>query len=205
LFRKDRLGPASGVASGILGAVPDVELETERLILRAWRDEDLAPFARMNADPRVMEFFPQTYDEAESAEGLARIRAHFAAHAFGLWAVEVKGGPAFVGMVGLAVPSFQARFTPCVEVGWRLLPEHWRQGYATEGARGALAFGFGTLGLREIVSFTTVNNWPSRRVMERLGMSHTPDDDFLHPSLPDGHPLRPHVLYRLTNAGFSNQ
>jgi len=185
--------------------VPDVELETERLLLRAWRDEDLAPFARMNADPRVMEFFPQTYDAAESAEGLARIRAHFAAHGFGLWAVEVKGGAPFVGMVGLAVPSFQASFTPCVEVGWRLLPEHWRHGYATEAAHGALRFGFRTLGLREIVSFTTVNNWPSRRVMERLGMTHTPDDDFLHPSLPEGHPLRPHVLYRLTPASFADQ
>jgi RimJ/RimL family protein N-acetyltransferase len=198
VLRSARVGPASG----ILGDVPDVELETERLLLRAWRDEDLAPFARMNADPRVMEFFPQTYEAAESAEGLARIRAHFAAHGFGLWAVEVKGGPSFVGMVGLAVPSFQAPFTPCVEIGWRLLPEHWGRGYATEAARGALRFGFGTLGLREIVSFTTVNNWPSRRVMERLRMSHTPDDDFLHPSLPEGHPLRPHVLYRLTAAGF---
>jgi RimJ/RimL family protein N-acetyltransferase len=201
VLRSDRVGPASG----ILGDVPDVELETERLLLRAWRDEDLAPFARMNADPRVMEFFPQTYDAAESAEGLARIRAHFAAHGFGLWAVEVKGGAPFVGMVGLAVPSFQASFTPCVEVGWRLLPEHWRHGYATEAARGALRFGFRTLGLREIVSFTTVNNWPSRRVMERLGMTHTPDDDFLHPSLPEGHPLRPHVLYRLTPASFADQ
>jgi ribosomal-protein-alanine N-acetyltransferase len=184
--------------------VPDVvELETERLLLRSWRDEDLAPFAAMNADPRVMEFFPQTYDPSESAEGLARIRAHFAAHGFGLWAVEVKGGPPFVGMVGLAVPSFAARFTPCVEVGWRLLAEHWGKGYASEGARRALAFGFGALGLGEIVSFTTTKNLRSRRVMERLGMSYTPDDDFLHPSLPDGHPLRPHVLYRLTPAGFA--
>jgi ribosomal-protein-alanine N-acetyltransferase len=183
--------------------VPDVvELETERLLLRSWRDEDLTPFAAMNADPRVMEFFPQTYHLAESAEGLARIRAHFAAHGFGLWAVEVKGGPAFVGMIGLAVPTFAAPFTPCVEVGWRLLTEHWGKGYATEGARRALGFGFGALGLQEIVSFTTAKNLRSRRVMERLGMSYTPDDDFLHPSLPDGHPLRPHVLYRLTPAGF---
>jgi ribosomal-protein-alanine N-acetyltransferase len=157
----------------------------------------------MNADPRVMEFFPHTYDAAESVEGLARIRAHFAAHGFGLWAVEVKGGPPFVGMIGLAVPSFQAPFTPCVEVGWRLLPAHWGRGYATEGARGALAFGFGTLGLHEIVSFTTAKNLRSRQVMERLGMSYTPDDDFLHPSLPEGHLLRPHVLYRITPAGLS--
>jgi RimJ/RimL family protein N-acetyltransferase len=187
---------------GEVADVPDAELRTERLLLRGWRDEDLAPFARMNADPRVMEFFPQTYDEAESAEGLARIRAHFAVHGFGLWAVEVAGGPSFVGMVGLAVPSFQAAFTPCVEVGWRLLTEHWGKGYATEGAEAAIRFGFEQLGLVEIVSFTTANNSKSRRVMERLGMLHTPDDDFLHPSLPDGHPLRPHVLYRLPRSAL---
>jgi ribosomal-protein-alanine N-acetyltransferase len=180
--------------------VPDVELRTGRLALRPWRDEDLAPFAAMNADPRVMEFFPHAYSPAESAEGLARIRAHFAAHGFGLWAVSVIGGAAFAGMIGLAVPSFQARFTPCVEVGWRLPVEHWGHGYATEGARAALAFGFERLGLPEIVSFTTVHNVRSRQVMERLGMHRTPDDDFPHPNLPDGHPLRPHVLYRLSRA-----
>jgi RimJ/RimL family protein N-acetyltransferase len=177
-----------------------LELRTQRLVLRPWRDEDLAPFAAMNADPRVMEFFPQTYSPAESAEGLGRIRAHFAAHGFGLWAVSAIGGPAFVGMVGLAVPSFQARFTPCVEVGWRLPVESWGRGYATEAARAALSFGFERLALSEIVSFTTVRNVRSRRVMERLGMHRTPDDDFMHPGLPDGHPLRPHVLYRLSRA-----
>lgn len=182
----------------MLKEVADVELRTERLVLRPWRDEDLAPFAAMNGDPRVMEFFPQTYTAEESREGIARIRAHFAVHGFGLWAVSVAGGSAFAGMIGLAVPAFQASFTPCVEVGWRLPVEHWGRGYATEGARAALAFGFERLGLPEILSFTTTNNLRSRRVMERLGMSRTPDDDFMHPSLPDGHPLRPHVLYRLS-------
>jgi ribosomal-protein-alanine N-acetyltransferase len=186
----------------MLVEVPEVELRTERLVLRPWRNDDLAPFAAMNADPRVMEFFPQTYSPAESAEGLARIRGHFAAHGFGLWAVSVIGGPAFVGMIGLAVPSFRAPFTPCVEVGWRLLVEHWGRGYATEGARAALAFGFDRLALAEIVSFTAVRNVRSRQVMERLGMHRTPDDDFLHPSLPDGHPLRAHVLYRLSEAAY---
>ena len=156
----------------------------------------------MNADPRVMEFFPKTYSPLESEDGLARIRAHFAVHGFGLWAVERVGEGRFVGMVGLAVPTFVARFTPCVEVGWRLLVEHWGHGYATEAARAALHFGFESLGLPEIVSFTTANNLRSRRVMERLGMYRTPDDDFMHPSLPDGHPLRPHVLYRLPRAAF---
>ena len=182
--------------------MPEVELRTERLLLRPWRDDDLAPFAILNGDPRVMEFFPQVYSPLECEEGLARVRAHFALHGFGLWAVEAPGRVPFIGMVGLAVPTFQARFTPCVEVGWRLQVEHWGNGYATEAARGALAFGFERLGLPEIVSFTTVNNHRSRRVMERLGMYRTPDDDFMHPSLPDGHPLRPHVLYRLPRAAF---
>jgi len=182
--------------------VPEVELRTERLVLRPWRDEDLEPFAALNADPRVMEFFPSRYTREESEQGMARIREHFAAHGFGLWAVGVRRGAPFIGMIGLAVPGFEASFTPCVEVGWRLLVEHWGHGYASEGARAALGFGFRQLGLPEIVSFTTAGNLRSRRVMERLGMSRTPDDDFLHPSLPDGHPLRPHVLYRLACAAF---
>jgi RimJ/RimL family protein N-acetyltransferase len=183
--------------------VAHVELRSERLLLRPWRDDDLPAFAAMNGDPRVMEFFPQTYSPAECEEGLARIRRHFALHGFGLWAVvELPAGAPLVGMVGLAVPTFEARFTPCVEVGWRLLPEYWGRGYATEAARAALAFGFERLNLPEIVSFTTTNNLRSRRVMERLGMYRTPDDDFMHPSLPDGHPLRPHVLYRLPHSAW---
>jgi RimJ/RimL family protein N-acetyltransferase len=182
--------------------VPEVELRTERLLLRPWRDEDLAPFAIMNADPRVMEFFPKVYTPLESEDGLCRIRAHFALHGFGLWAVEAPGRAPFIGMIGLAVPTFQAHFTPCVEVGWRLLVEHWGKGYAVEGARAALGFGFERLDLPEIVSFTSATNLRSRRVMERLGMYRTPDDDFMHPSLPDGDLLRPHVLYRLPRAGY---
>jgi RimJ/RimL family protein N-acetyltransferase len=182
--------------------LPIAELRTERLVLRPWRDEDFASFAALNADPRVMEFFPRTYNADESAEGMARIRGHFATHGFGLWAIQpIQGGP-IIGMAGLAVPSFQAHFTPCVEVGWRLAVEHWGHGYATEAARAALAFGFNRLNLPEVVSFTTVKNRRSRRVMERLGMSHTPDDDFMHPAIPDGHSLRPHVLYRLTRPAF---
>jgi ribosomal-protein-alanine N-acetyltransferase len=166
-------------------------------VLRPWRDDDLAPFAAMNADPRVMEFFPKVYTLDECKEGLARLRAHVAVHGFGFWVADVLGGAPFAGIISLLVPSFQAAFTPCVEVGWRLPFAHWAHGYATEGARAALAFGFKELGLQEIVSMTTVANVRSRRVMERLGMSRSPDDDFMHPSIPEGHPLRPHVLYRL--------
>jgi len=172
-------------------------LQTERLRLRAWREADLAPFAALNADPWVMEYFPRALDRAESDALAARIAAHFTRHGFGLWAVEAPGRAEFIGFVGLAVPSVHAHFMPAVEIGWRLAPEHWGSGYATEAARAALAFGFRALGLDEIVSFTVPANWRSRRVMERLHMKHSPADDFEHPALPAGHRLRPHVLYRL--------
>jgi RimJ/RimL family protein N-acetyltransferase len=172
-------------------------IDTLRLRLRRWRDEDLPAFAAMNADPKVMEFFPKALDRTES-DGLAsRICEAFARRGFGLWAVEVPGGAKFIGFVGLSVPGFSAHFTPCVEVGWRLAHEHWGHGYASEAARAAIAFGFERVGLDEIVSFTTAANRRSRAVMERIGMTHTPDDDFDHPVLPEGHPLRRHVLYRV--------
>ncbi len=172
-------------------------LTTKRLRLRAWEERDLAPFAALNADPLVMAHFPNCLDRAESDAFVARIRDHFARHGFGLWAVEVPGVTGFAGFVGLAVPAFQAPFTPCVEIGWRLAAACWGHGYATEAARAAVAFGFNELGLKEIVSFTVPANLPSRRVMERLDMTRTPADDFEHPNLPPGHKLRPHVLYRL--------
>jgi RimJ/RimL family protein N-acetyltransferase len=172
-------------------------LTTPRLWLRAWREDDLAPFAALNADLRVMEFMPRPLDRAESDALAARIRDHFARHGFGLWAVEAPGVAGFLGFVGLSVPSFHAPFMPCVEIGWRLGHEHWGRGYATEAAGAALAFGFGDLALDEIVSFTVPANQRSRRVMERLGMSRSAADDFEHPGIPEGHSLRPHVLYRL--------
>jgi ribosomal-protein-alanine N-acetyltransferase len=147
-----------------------------------------------------MEHFPSVLSPAESETLADRVDAHFAQHGFGLWAVEVPDQIPFIGFVGLAIPSFEAPFTPCVEVGWRLGVEHWKRGYATEAARAALAFGFGPLGLREIVSFTVPENARSRRVMERLGMTHDPADDFDHPSLL-GH--RRHVLYRLRSPASS--
>jgi RimJ/RimL family protein N-acetyltransferase len=174
-------------------------INTHRLHLRGWRLEDLPAFAAMNADRRVVEFLPKPLDRGESDTRAARIIDHFARHGFGLWAVEVPGVIDFVGYVGLAVSEFEAHFTPCVEVGWRLAHEHWGLGYATEAARAALDFGFQRLKLKEIVSFTVPANRRSRAVMERIGMNRTPDDDFDHPALPEGHPLRRHVLYRVTS------
>jgi RimJ/RimL family protein N-acetyltransferase len=179
-------------------------LRTRRLVLRPWRDSDLPPFARLNADPRVMEYFPSLLTPQQSDEVVARIQANFAQHGFGLWAVEVPGATEFAGFVGLAVPGFEAPFTPCVEIGWRLTPEVWGRGYATEGASAALDFGFGEAGLSEIVSFTVTANARSRAVMERLGMHRSPDDDFDHPRVPAGHRLRRHVLYRIRAAEWGS-
>jgi len=155
-------------------------------------------FAELNADPAVMAFMPALLDRRESDALATRIREQFELRGFGLWAVEVPGQVPFIGYVGLSVPRFAAVFTPCVEVGWRLARAHWGRGYATEAARASVAFGFDRVGLEEIVSFTVPANIRSIGVMERLGMTHDPADDFDHPSLPVGHPLRPHVLYRLT-------
>lgn len=176
----------------------------QRMVLRHWRPEDRAPFAVMNADPAVMEHFPSALSRAESDAAVDRIEAHFTKHGFGLWAVEIPGVTAFAGFIGLSIPGFEAHFTPCVEVGWRLAREYWGKGYATEGARAAVRFGFEQLGLIEIVSFATLANARSRRVMERIGMRHSSADDFDHPPLPAGHPMRRHVLYRLTKADWAS-
>jgi RimJ/RimL family protein N-acetyltransferase len=173
-----------------------VTIETERLLLRPWRDSDYAPFAALNAHPEVMEFLPAILAREVSDALAHRIRTQIEDRGYGLWAVEVKESAPFVGFVGLSHPTFEAHFVPCVEVGWRLAREHWGHGYATEAALGALAFGFGELALQEIVSFTVPANVKSRRVMERIGMVRDPLDDFDHPALPEGDPLRRHVLYR---------
>ena len=170
---------------------------TARLQLRQWRKTDLPKFAALNADPEVMEFMTTTLSRSESDALAARIRDEIASSGWGVWAVEILGGAPFIGFVGLSQPEFEAHFTPCTEVGWRLAREHWGHGYATEAAMAARAFAFHQLNLPEIVSFTSVANVRSRRVMARLEMEHDPDDDFDHPGLPAGHPLRRHVLYRL--------
>ena len=172
-------------------------LRTERLILRSWRPADREPFAALNADAAVMEHFPSPLGREESDAFADRIGAQLNERGWGLWAVQVDGGADFIGFVGLHEASFDAPFTPAVEVGWRLDRAHWGRGYATEAARAAVAFGFGELGLDEIVSFTVPANRRSRAVMERLGMRRDPADDFDHPGIPAGHPLRRHVLYRL--------
>lgn len=174
-------------------------LRTERLLLRAWRAGDREPFARMNADPRVKEFFPAPLTRAESDALADRIEAHFAKHGFGLYAAELGAEGSFIGFIGLSVPPFEAHFTPCVEIGWRLAAEYWGRGLATEGAREVVRYAFEELGLDSLVSMTVPANLASRRVMEKLGMTHAPADDFDHPSLPAGHPLRQHVLYRLAH------
>jgi ribosomal-protein-alanine N-acetyltransferase len=179
--------------------VTDVlELATERLLLRQWREEDREPFARLNADPVAMEHFPSTLTREESDALVDRIEQHFAGHGFGLWAVEVVGGAPFIGFVGLNTPGFEADFLPCVEVGWRLLPEHWGHGYATEAARAALAAACGRVGLGEVESWTVPATRPAWAVMERLGLTHDPADDFDHPRVPEGSPLRRHVRYRIS-------
>lgn len=172
------------------------QLQTERLQLRLWRPADQPPFAALNADPRVMEHFPQALSQEQSDAMVTRIESHFDQHGFGFWAVEIPGVTSFAGAIGLAVPRFAAHFTPCVEIAWRLAADCWGKGYATEGARAVLAFGFEVLELEEIVAFTVPGNSASRRVMEKIGMTHTAADDFAHPALPEGHPLERHVLYR---------
>jgi RimJ/RimL family protein N-acetyltransferase len=178
------------------------ELKTQRLRLRRWRAEDLEPFAALNADPEVMEHFPSTLSREQTTETLAWITKHYERHGYAVWAVEVPGQAPFIGYIGLAVPSFEASFTPCVEILWRLARPWWGQGLATEGARAALSHGFAQLGLAEIVSFTVPGNVRSRRVMEKLRMRYT--EDFEHPRIEAGHPLRHHVLYRLSRAEWTN-
>jgi RimJ/RimL family protein N-acetyltransferase len=181
------------------------ELTTDRLLLRQWKDSDYEPFAALNADPAVMEHFPAPMTR-EASDGLVdRIRADLDRRGFGLWALEVRATGEFIGFTGLSVPSFDAHFTPAVEVGWRLVKEAWGNGYASEAARASLAYGFGPAGLDEIVSFTATTNLASQRVMQRIGMTHDEADDFDHPRLEPGHRLERHVLYRITRAQWETR
>jgi RimJ/RimL family protein N-acetyltransferase len=175
-----------------------VELTTSRLHLRSWLPSDLDLFAELNADPRVMEHFPKLLSREESDARAKLNEQHFEQHGFGLWAVEVIGVAPFIGFTGLVIPAFEAPFTPCVEIGWRLAYPYWGKGYATEAARASLQFAFQELNLSQVVSYTVPANARSRAVMERIGMRHHPDEDFDHPKLPEGHPLRRHVLYRIS-------
>jgi RimJ/RimL family protein N-acetyltransferase len=173
-----------------------IELHTDRLFLRQWRDEDHAPFAAMNSDSRVMEFFPGLLSSSESDALATEIRARIARRGWGMWAVQIEGEAPFIGFVGLNVPEYTIPASPCVEIGWRLAAAYWGKGYASEAARGALRVAFETLDLPEVVAFTAVGNQRSRAVMERLGM-HNSGENFEHPRVAPGHPLREHVLYRM--------
>jgi RimJ/RimL family protein N-acetyltransferase len=176
-------------------------LRTERLLLREWRESDIAPFAAMNADPNVMEFFPALRTANETRGLVDRLTASFAADRMGFWALELPGEAPFIGFTGIMRVGFAAPFTPAVEIGWRLAPRFWGMGLATEAARAALADGFGRCGLREIVSFAVPGNARSRAVMERIGMVHDADGDFDHPSIALDHRFCRHVLYRISAPG----
>lgn len=178
-------------------------IETDRLLLRPWRAADREPFAALNADPRVMEHFPETLTRQESDTLVERMEAAWRAHGFCFGAIERRSDGVFVGMAGLARVPFHAPFTPAVEIGWRLAQEFWGMGYASEAARAWLAYGFTALACEEIVSFTTTTNLRSQAVMQRIGMQRDAGRDFEHPGVAAGHPLRPHVLYALGRETWS--
>lgn len=178
-------------------------LETDRLVLRGFSGADRAPFAALNADPEVMRFMSRSLDRAASFAFLDRIRQHWATDGYGIWAIERRDDGAFLGFAGLSEPAFSAPFMPAIEVGWRLARVAWGHGYATEAGAAALRFGFEVLDRDEIVSFTAVGNERSRRVMERLGMTRDPADDFEYPLVTPDHLVRRQVLYRLTRTRWT--
>jgi RimJ/RimL family protein N-acetyltransferase len=176
---------------------PPLERRTQRLVLRPFRDSDRDSFARLNADPRVMQHFPSPLTRGQSDALIDNLRQHVETHGFGPWALELSQSDDCIGAAGLAVPNFESHFTPCVEIAWRLAAAHWGRGYAQEAARAALYTAFVHLELKQVVSFTATDNQRSWRVMQQLGMQRDADADFVHPNLPPGHPLGRHVLYRL--------
>jgi ribosomal-protein-alanine N-acetyltransferase len=181
-------------------AIPTIE--TDRLILRGWRESDRAPFAALNADPEVVRYLSRALSREESDAMIDRVVARWAERGYGLWAVERRDDDAFLGFTGLSWQDFPAPFTPAIEIGWRLARSAWGHGYATEAARTTLRWAFETLGLEEVLSFTTVANAASRRIMERIGMARDLAGDFDYTGVPEGHPIRPHVLYRITREAW---
>lgn len=179
---------------------PVVPLRTERLLMRGFRRSDLEPFGEMNADPVVMEHFARPMTRQDTEAFVDRIMGHWQERGWGLWALERSDTGEFIGFAGLWPVRFESAFEPKVEVGWRLAAAHWGHGFATEAARAALGFAFDTLGWQEVTSFTAVGNLRSQAVMERLGMRREARWDFEHPSVPVGHPVRPHVFYRISRA-----
>lgn len=180
-----------------------IAIQTDRLILRSWKEEDLKPFAELNADPHVMEYFPAILSKVESDQMVKRMQAKIEERGWGLWAVSKIETQSFIGFIGfndVDQSTLPVPFTPAVEIGWRLGFSHWGKGYATEGATACLKHGFQILGLDEIVSFTAKENTRSRRVMERIGLHHNLKDDFDHPKVQEGDRLKKHVLYRLNHS-----
>ena len=173
------------------------ELETERLLLRKWKNSDLMPFAELNADSKVMEFLPKKLTQKESNDLASKLIELMQKRGWGIWALEIKEKNSFIGFVGLHEPTYDFHFTPCVEVAWRLSKESWSKGYATEAAKKCLAFAFGTLNIKEIYSFTSTVNLKSEAVMKRLGMKNL-HENFEHPAFPENHKLSEHVLYKIT-------
>ncbi len=174
-------------------------LETARLVLRPWQDSDRDPWARITADPAVMEFFPSVLTREKSDEFITRMEAAYARDKFAFLAAEAKDDGRFIGFIGLLTTTFEAHFTPCVEIGWRLAKAEWGKGFAVEGARRCLEYGFKERGLEEIVSLTSTLNLKSIRVMQKLGMTTDPSENFSHPRIEAGHRLSEHVLYRIRN------
>lgn len=180
----------------------NTDLTTNRLRLRQWQDSDYAAFAELNADAEVMKYFPDTLSREQSDALIQRVSAGIRKNGWGFWAVEIKHTGRFIGFVGLNTPSAPLPFNPCVEIGWRLARQHWRNGYATEAAKYALHFAFDTLNLNEVVSFTPVLNTPSQKVMQKIGMTNT-GQNFTHPNVPAGNQLEEHVLYKITRSAWN--
>jgi RimJ/RimL family protein N-acetyltransferase len=181
-----------------VSAIP--ELRTARLLLRPWRDGDIEPLAAMNADAEVMKHFPGPLSAEQSAEQMRNMQAGFAQHGYDFWAAELPGESSFIGFIGVRRVPARFPFAPAVELGWRLARPYWKRGLAQEGARASVDFAFDALALSELLAYTAATNRRSRRLMERLGMARDPREDFLHPAIPAGHRLQPHVLYRLAPA-----
>ena len=173
------------------------QIETDRLIIRPWKEADFPAFAAMNNDPLVMEHFPSILSEAESRQLFETINQRITQNGYGFWACELTATQEAIGFVGLNEPSDQFYFSPCIEIGWRLRSQYWRQGYAKEAASAVLHFAFETLKLDQVVAFTAITNIPSQGLMQALGMTKLPEN-FLHPRLPKDHTLAEHVVYVAT-------
>lgn len=177
-----------------------IYFETERMVFRDWRELDTVPFRAMNKDPRVMEFFPNTLSDTQTDAFISRINDEFSTYGYGLFAVDEKDKGAFIGFIGFHWAAFQSEFTPCIEIGWRLIFKAWGKGFATEGAKACLKYGFEQLGFDKVLSFTSATNTRSQKVMKKIGM--TKSAEFNHPNVCEDSPLKPHVLFKITQADW---